>query len=93
MRRPTFDLAGGRRVLEKLHQLVLEYDFALPGGKVLADSKSVRVGYCDRELSAAPGFEIFHRHPGHGPEFCINYLAAGATGAGGVTLQYPRSAG
>ena len=26
MRRPTFDLAGGRRVLEKLHQLVLEYD-------------------------------------------------------------------
>jgi len=66
MRRPTFDLAGGRRVLEKLHQLVLEYDFALPGGKVLADSKSVRVGYCDRELSAALGFEIFHRHPGHG---------------------------
>jgi len=55
MRRPTFDLAGGRRVLEKLHQLVLEYDFALPGGKVLADSKSVRVGYCDRELSAALG--------------------------------------
>ena len=47
MRRPTFDLAGGRRVLEKLHQLVLEYDFALPGGKVLADSKSVTVS-CPR---------------------------------------------
>ena len=93
MRRPTFDLAGGRRVLEKLHQLVLEYDFAFPGGKVLADSKSVRLVIvtvsCPPPQASRSSIAIL----GTGPEFCVNYLAAGATGPGGVTLQYPWSAG
>ncbi len=51
--RHRIDLVGQRRVLDQLHQLVLEDDLAQRGGDVLAHLEGLHVGLADRQPTLA----------------------------------------
>ena len=58
--RHAMRLRRGRRILDKLHQLVLINDFAGGGGDVLADFESVVIAHADAQHAVA-AFQIFQK--------------------------------